>query len=139
MNAKILVVEGDPSVLSLETTVIKRMNYQVLSASNAEDAYEIVRREKPDAILLDIDLPGRDGYALAQKLKSGSTTQEIPFGFVSGKAEPVQIGKGFQIGGIIFLTKPFTVNALKTTVETLLKYSPRTASNELKTQPVVSS
>lgn len=117
---KILIVEDDSTVLEAERVMVESLGYQAICASCAESAMKIVRQQRFDAILLDIGLPGRDGYALAKKLKSIRSTETIPIAFVSGAIEPNKITQAFQSGGSIFLSKPFAATALKTTIEALL-------------------
>ncbi len=124
MKTKILVVEDDPSILELAQTVFKKLGHQVITATSSEDAFVLARQERPDAIALDVMLPGMDGFTFAKKLKEHPLTKDIPIAFISAKNEPRDIMEGFSCGGAVYLTKPFTVTALKTTIESLLKAGP---------------
>lgn len=121
MKAKILIVEDDPSVLKLGMTILKKLGHEVLCAMTSNEAYQLIIAESPDAIALDVMLPDMDGFTLAKKLKEDARTRHIPIAFVTAKTEPTDMVEGFNCGGAIYLTKPFTVNALKTAIESLLR------------------
>ncbi len=124
MKAKILFVEDDPTVLELGRTVLTKLGHQVITATTGPQAYELACRECPDAIALDVMLPGMNGFDVAKKLKENQATRNIPIAFISAKNESRDIVEGFSCGGALYLTKPFTVNALKTTIESLLRPGP---------------
>ncbi|BCR05747.1 response regulator [Desulfuromonas versatilis] len=124
MKARILFVEDDPTVLELGRTVLTKLGHQVLTATTGPQAYELACREHPDAIALDVMLPGMNGFEVAKLLKENQSTRNIPIAFVSAKNQSHDIVEGFNSGGALYLTKPFTVNALKTTIESLLQPKP---------------
>ncbi|MZH02933.1 MAG: diguanylate cyclase, partial [Nitrospinae bacterium] len=76
-------------------------------APNAELAQKIISKDKPDLILLDIMMPGMDGYELCKKLKKNPETEDIPIIFVTAMAETEDLVKGFQLGGVDYIIKPF--------------------------------
>lgn len=117
---KILFVEDDPSILELETAILQKLGFNVLSAGSAEEGLKMATSENPDALAIDITLPDRDGYCLAQELKAREDTKHIPIAFVTAKGSYSDMKEGFDSGGQIYLTKPFTVNGLRTAIQSLL-------------------
>lgn len=119
MGKKILFVEDDPVSLNKGKDLLTKLGFQVLSACNGSEAAKIIRRELPDAIILDVVLPDCDGFDLGRKLKDHPRTQEIPIAFITAKDKAADIRKGFESGGKIYLTKPFTALALETAIKSL--------------------
>ncbi len=127
MMAKILCVEDDPSVLALQLAMLQRLGYQTLAASDGLEAYDVIVRERPDAVVLDVMLPGCDGFTLARKIRRNDDIKSTPVAFVSAKSDPDDFRQGFRCGGQIYLAKPFTTNSLQVAVESLLQRKSRPA------------
>ena len=81
--------------------------YDMLGATNGEDALEMVTEEKVDLILLDIMMPDMDGYEVCQRLKSSAKTEGIPVIFITAKTDEDSIEKAYEVGGVDYITKPF--------------------------------
>jgi len=119
---KILYVEDNPANLQLVQQILNRMpDNKLLSAPNAEQGITIAREEQPDLILIDIGLPGMDGFEALKVLLSDSKTAGIPVVAVSAHAMQEQIEKGLQAGFANYLTKPIQVNDLVNVVSALLE------------------
>ncbi|SDL38503.1 Response regulator receiver domain-containing protein [Geoalkalibacter ferrihydriticus] len=129
MQAKILCVEDDPGILTLQVKVLQRLGYETLVARNGLEAYELILRERPDAVVLDVMLPGCDGFTLTDKIRRNETVKSTPVAFVSAKSDLGDFRQGFRCGAQIYLAKPFTSTALQTAVESLLQ--------QAKTRPPV--
>lgn len=123
-KARIALIEDDPSVLALERLVVDRLGYEVLTASDGEEGYRMIVEEQPDAVILDISLPGCNGLAVAHRLRHNLATQAIPVAFVTARREGHDFEQGFSAGGKLYLVKPFTNRALQLTVEMLLLSRP---------------
>lgn len=105
---RILVVDDTPDILSLMMELLKG-EYIVQLANGGERALRLAGRvPHPDLILLDIMMPGMDGYEVCQKLKADTQTREIPVVFLTAKTEVEDERKGLEIGGVDYITKPIS-------------------------------
>lgn len=120
MRAKILCAEDDPGILALQLTLLRHLGYLALAASDGLQAYDMVLKERPDALILDVMLPGCDGFTLAHKIRRHPDIRSMPIAFVTAKSDLTDFRMGFRCGGRIYLAKPFTSKALQTAVESLL-------------------
>ena len=116
----ILVVDDTPANIDVVKGVLSE-SYFVQAAVNGEMALKIVQKKKPDLILLDIMMPGIDGYEVCQRLKSNETTQDIPIIFLTAKAEVEDETKGLELGAVDYITKPLSPPILKARVKTQLE------------------
>ncbi|NEO57160.1 MAG: response regulator [Okeania sp. SIO3B5] len=103
----ILIVDDLINNLRAITTILKGKNYKVRKATDGETAIEAANIEPPDLIILDIKMPGMDGYQVCQHLKLNKKTQDIPIIFISALSEVFDKVKAFEVGGIDYITKPF--------------------------------
>ena len=104
---KLLVVDDNPTNLTLLQGLLDVEGYKFATATNSDDALIKVRQFVPDLILLDIMMPGMDGLEVCEILKSTPQTADIPIIFVTAKQEPRDIAKGFETGGVDYVTKPY--------------------------------
>lgn len=95
--------------------------YDFIDAFSGEEALSKVKQKKPDLILLDIMMPGMDGYEVAHKLKSDPETRDIVLAMVSAKKEDHDILEGIDVGAIAFITKPFNPYDLQEKIKELLE------------------
>ncbi len=102
----ILVIDDSPTNLKFLFSVLGKAGFQVLLARNGETGIEQAIEMKPDIILLDILMYGIDGFETCRRLKADAATCEIPVIFMTVLSEPVDRLKGFQVGGIDYITKP---------------------------------
>ncbi len=104
---RVLIVEDEPNiVLSLEI-LLRRAGYETASAGDGEEALELIRRTRPDVVLLDIMLPKRNGYEVCRSVKSEPTLSSIPVIMLSAKGQEVEMLKGLELGASAYITKPF--------------------------------
>ncbi|AFY53437.1 response regulator containing a CheY-like receiver domain and a GGDEF domain [Rivularia sp. PCC 7116] len=106
-KGNILVVDDEPDNLEVLSIILESEGYQVRQAINANIALKTIKLKLPELILLDIKMPEIDGYQLCQKLKSNSETKDIPVIFLSGLARDIDKCKGFEVGAVDFIIKPF--------------------------------
>ncbi len=114
----ILIVDDVPANLQLLGQILRKAKYTILIASNGETALEIIADRKPDLILLDIMMPGMDGFEVCRRLKDSPATSSIPIIFLSARNQPDDIVKGFQTGAVDYITKPFNSAELLSRVKT---------------------
>lgn len=104
---RVVIVEDEPHiVLSLEFLLL-REGYEVASAADGEEGLALVRRLRPDVVLLDIMMPKRNGYQVCQAIKSDPDLASIPIIMLSAKGQEVEILKGLELGASAYVTKPF--------------------------------
>ena len=111
-KAKILIIDDEQGIVELVSLMLKARDYSIVSALEGQDGLDKAKAEQPDLILLDIMMPGMDGYAVCLKLKSSKDTKNIPVVIISGKAEREAIVKTHSLGGIDFIVKPFNLPTL---------------------------
>ena len=104
---RILVVDDEPHSLSTMATLLENEGFEVLVAGNGDEGIEHALLGEPDLILLDILMPGNDGFEICRRLKSMPETAHIPVIFLSAVAEARNKVRGFEVGGADYITKPF--------------------------------
>lgn len=120
MLESILIVDDVPENLSLLYESLDQAGYQVLVATNGFSAIEIAHRSQPDMILLDGSMPEMDGFETCIQLKASPVTEHIPVIFMTGLTETEYILKGFQVGGVDYVTKPLNIDEVQARVKTHL-------------------
>lgn len=116
----ILVVDDQLVNLRFLTATLTRQGYKVRPAISGQLAIETVKKSAPDLILLDIMMPGMDGYAVCEQLKELSVAREIPVIFLSALDKPQDKVRAFAAGAVDYITKPFHVKEVVARVETHL-------------------
>jgi serine phosphatase RsbU (regulator of sigma subunit) len=119
--ASILVVDDTPANLQVLAGMLKERGYKVRPVPGGKLALLAARRDPPDLILLDINMPEMNGYEVCELLKADDTLKGIPVIFISALTEQLDKVKAFAIGGVDYLTKPFQMEELHARVETHLK------------------
>ncbi|HEY9841824.1 MAG TPA: hybrid sensor histidine kinase/response regulator [Candidatus Obscuribacterales bacterium] len=116
--AKILIVDDTPANLSVLVDLLDERGYRISVAESGESALEQVSYAKPDLILLDVMMPGLDGFETCRRLKAGYQTAEIPVLFMSALSETVDKVRGFSLGAVDYVTKPFEEAELLARIKT---------------------
>ena len=116
----ILLVDDNPQNLAALSKILTEQGYHIRTAINGQVALKSVQTIVPELILLDIRMPGLDGYEVCRQLKADATTQEIPVLFLSALDHPTDKVKAFEIGGVDYITKPFQADEVVARVETHL-------------------
>jgi len=119
----ILLIEDDPDMRENTAEILELANYRVLKAENGKRGVEQAKKELPDLVLCDIMMPELDGYGVLHLLSRDQATAEIPFIFLSAKAERSDVRKGMDLGADDYLTKPFEESELLNAIEGRLKRS----------------
>jgi len=112
IKGMILVVDDTPASVSVVETVLTEAGYQVSVATSGEKALDLISIITPDLILLDIIMPGIDGYETCRRLKEETSTQSIPVIFLSALAETFDKVKGFDLGAVDYIIKPIAPEEL---------------------------
>ena len=120
-QGKILIVDDKPDNLRLLSQILINQGYEVRKAINGSTALMGVEKFAPDLILLDINMPGMDGYEVCKKLKSNRQTKQITVIFLSASDKVMDKVQAFEVGGVDYITKPFQVPEVLARVETQIK------------------
>jgi diguanylate cyclase (GGDEF)-like protein len=119
-GASILLVDDSPANLHALIAAL-RGQYNILLATSGEQALDIAGRVVPDLILLDVMMPGTDGYQVCRQLKQQTRTRDIPVIFVTGKTDEQDEMAGFELGAVDYITKPFSLPLVQRRVQTHLE------------------
>lgn len=117
----ILVVDDNPQNLQFLGEVLSSKNYRIGIAQNGVKALESVQFDQPDLILLDVMMPKMDGFETCKRLKQNPSTKQIPVVFLTAKVEHEDVVKGFELGAVDYITKPFNPTELLVRIGTHLK------------------
>lgn len=114
----ILIVDDIPKNIELAANILKAKNYNITFATSGASALEKVESIDFDLILLDVMMPGMDGFEVCERLKEDPKTKDIPVIFVTAKSETENVVKGFELGAVDYVTKPFNAEELHARVKT---------------------
>lgn len=114
----ILIVDDNMENLKVLGGLLNDEGYLIAVSTNGKDALDFTEKNKPDLILLDIMMPGMNGYETCEKLKENAGTKDIPVIFLSALGETDDIVKGFEAGGVDYVMKPYNSRELLARVKT---------------------
>lgn len=120
---RILVVDDEPAIVRLMEYVLDRQGYTVKTAADGEEALRVVGTFRPELIVLDVMMPRKDGYTVAEAIRSDPDLARIPIIMLSAKAQDTDVEQGLASGANLYLTKPFEPDALLETVAQCLTAS----------------
>jgi len=129
MMKKILAVDDEEDILELIQYNLEKEGFEVLCAATGEEALVKAGTQYPDLILLDLMLPGLDGFQVCRTLKSDSKTQEIPIIMLTAKGEESDVVAGLEMGADDYITKPFSPNVLVARIRAILRRRKRSESD----------
>lgn len=118
---KILIVEDEESLLKLESILLATRGYRVKGVTDGLSALKEIENDKPDLVLLDIMMPGIDGFEVCRRIKGNPLTAGIPVVMLTAKKSTADQAKGMEVGAEAYLTKPFKSGKIIETIEGLLK------------------
>ncbi len=107
MALTVLVIDDEAPIRLLCRVNLEAEGASVLEADNGRDGIEMAKGERPDAILLDVMMPGMDGWTVAQELLEDEATRRIPIIFLTARADVRDRARGLGAGGLDYITKPF--------------------------------
>ncbi len=122
-HEKILLIEDEKDILELIAFNLECSGYDVLKASNGEDGLKRAKKEFPDLVLLDLMLPGIDGFDVCRELKLDKNTRKIPVIMLTARGEDTDIVSGLELGAEDYITKPFSPKILVARIRTVLRRS----------------
>ena len=111
----LLVIDDDPKILQLLRIALKRGGYQIRSSNSGEEAIDLARRERPDAVLLDLCMPDMSGEDVLQYLKTDAELSDVPVIVATGETDFPELAGAYAI-----LTKPFNLRRLYRTLDSAL-------------------
>ncbi len=121
MPYRILVVDDDKSIVKVLTAYLEQSGYQVLVAYDGETALHQLRRERPEAMILDVMMPGRDGWEVTQRVRADATLAATPIILLTARIEDADKIVGLELGADDYITKPFNAREVVARVKALLR------------------
>ena len=118
--SKILLVDDEPDVIEIVRTRLERDGHVILSAPNGQAALTAAATHKPDLVILDVMMPGLDGFEVLRRLKSGAQTMQTPVIMLTAKTEFSSIAQGWSLDADNYVTKPFQIDELAKIVKDVL-------------------
>jgi two-component system alkaline phosphatase synthesis response regulator PhoP len=133
MPQRILIADDDPHIVRLVKSYLEQASFAVLTASDGEQALHLLRTERPDLAVLDVMMPKRDGFALAQLIRGDKQLAALPILMLTARVEDADRLKGLDIGADDYLTKPFNPLEVVARVKAIL----RRANGSIQLSPVL--
>jgi DNA-binding response OmpR family regulator len=121
MAKKILVIEDDPATLRLVDYSLKQEGYDVISSTNGLDGLRKALSDSPDLVILDVMLPGLDGFEICYRLRAEPSTAKLPILMFTAKAQEIDKDTGTRVGADDYLTKPSSPEVIINHVAKLLE------------------
>ncbi len=121
MAKEILIVDDETNVVVPIQFLMEQQGYRVMIAERGEDALDLIYQYKPDLVLLDIMLPGIDGYKVCEIVRLNPNYRKIKIIFLTAKGREVEIAKGLALGADAYITKPYSNAELVAKVKELLE------------------
>lgn len=118
----IMVVDDNPDLIFSVKEGLNSIskNYEIVGAESGRKCLDMLKRQKPDLIILDIMMPDMDGWDVCAKIKSDKKTEKIPIVFLTAKTDPISKGMG-RLASADYIEKPFDIKDLKNRVDTIIK------------------
>ncbi len=134
---KIVVVEDEPDILEVLSYNLRREGFEVCASLDGKKGLELVKKELPDLVLLDLMLPGMDGLEICRHLKADDSTQNIPIIMVTAKGEESDVVLGLGLGADDYVAKPFSPKELTARVKAVIRRSQQLELNSVSDRIVV--
>ena len=129
---RVLVIDDEEPIRLLCRVNLEAAEIDVSEAEDGKSGLEAARAERPDVILLDVMMPGMDGWQVFEQLLQDDTTAQIPIVFLTARAELRDQARGLELGGVDYVTKPFNPLQLAPLIEDLLERVERGEEQELR-------
>jgi two-component system, OmpR family, alkaline phosphatase synthesis response regulator PhoP len=131
---KVLVIDDEAPIRLLCRVNLEAEGMTVVEAPDGASGLDVARAEVPDVVLLDVMMPGLDGWNVAQRLLDDPATRHIPIVFLTARADVYDRSRGLDLGGLDYITKPFNPVELASLVRTVLSAVERGEREELRTE-----
>lgn len=131
-RGRILIADDTPASLTLLASVLEPQGYEILAVSSGHDALKVAARAQPDLVLLDVMMPGHDGFHVCRTLKAEDATRDVPVMFITSRNDTGSVLNGFRVGAVDYIFKPFHAEEVVTRVATHLKISRLTRELQLR-------
>lgn len=125
MTATILYIEDNADNMLLVRRALEARGYRVVGAEDGLTGLSLVERERPDVVLLDINLPDVDGYEVVRRLRANQTSRSLPVVAITAKALPGDAERALAAGCDLYMSKPIAVRELWATLERILSAQPK--------------
>ena len=130
MPKEILIVDDEPDVVVPIQFLMEQQGYLVMVAERGEDALDLIYQYKPDLVILDILLPGIDGYEVCEIIRLDPSFRDVKIIFLTARDREVDIAKGLSLGADAYITKPFLNTELVAKVRELLEETHKEVGNK---------
>lgn len=120
---KLLIADDDPALRNLVRTTLESDQYEILEAGTGDAALAVARAERPQLVLLDVQMPGLTGFAVCRELKADPETRETIVVMLTSRSQEADLAEGRAAGADEYLTKPFSPLRLLRLVESVLGLS----------------
>jgi len=120
ITSRILLIEDEPMNIQALSAILKEHGYQISVATSGQQAIDLLERIRPDLILLDIMMPGIDGFETCRRIKASTSWREIPLIFLTARTGTEDLVRGFEVGAVDYVAKPFNAHELLARVRTHL-------------------
>lgn len=116
----VLVADDDEDILQLVSFRLERAGYTVVTAADGQQALAAAREHKPDLAVLDVMMPGLNGYEVTRRLRADEATATIPVILLTARVQEADVSRGFEAGADDYLRKPFSPQELRSRVQAIL-------------------
>ena len=121
MTHKLLVADDEPNIVISLEYLMKREGYEVLVATDGDQALEMIQRERPALVLLDVMMPGKTGFEVCQAVRADPSLDGVRILMLTAKGRETDVSKGLALGANAYMTKPFSTRDLVQKVADLLE------------------
>jgi DNA-binding response OmpR family regulator len=136
MPVKVLVIDDEAPIRLLCRVNLEAEKMEVVEAEDGTQGLELAKSERPDVILLDVMMPGLDGWEVLHRLLEDEQTKEIPIVFLTARAELRDRARGLELGGVDYVTKPFNPTELAPLVQGLIERVKRGEREEIRKERI---
>ena len=120
MTATVLVADDDQDILQLVAFRLERAGYEVITVSDGRQALAAAHEQLPDLAVLDVMMPGLNGYEVTRQLRESEATRAIPVILLTARVQEADVSRGFEAGADDYLRKPFSPQELRSRVQAIL-------------------
>ncbi len=124
MSQKILVADDEPNIVISLEYLLRREGYTVLVARDGQEALDVIARDRPDLVLLDVMMPGKSGFEVCQAVRASGDLHAMKILMLTARGRDTDIAKGLALGADAYITKPFSTRELVQKVADMLRAQP---------------